>query len=504
MRRCWAPFAAALLAPAALGLTGCGGDDEPDPGPALLAPADAPVYFDAVVDPDGEQREALQSSLGGLLGEPAIDALIAEQLEDALEGEDISWSEDVEPWAGSRVGLFVAGLDDDADGALIVEIEDEDAYEEAEARMAARIGPATDATDDGVGYSVWADESASVALDGHLVAGDEGAVRAAIEASDGEPLGESDEFEQAVGDLSADRLATVYVEPAAILDALEAEGEIDATDRDRVTEGFGATAETPIALALGATSASLVAEITAATEDGSAGTASELIERAPDDAWLAFGIGGGSGLDALVVAGDADPVDSGVSGDVTEMLTALTDVGGFVAGTSLFGLSAALVGSEREPGSLIEPLADLEQRLGDDSGFQVRELDADDAEGFALIPADVPIQLPVALRDELLVAALGTDALSQALDPQTTIADSEAFDAAVAEDLDDDLDPFAYLDFDRMLELLGSFGFAGDPDVEAAQPYLERLDRFVAGTREDSGRSLSRLVLTVREGDGSE
>jgi hypothetical protein len=498
-------FVVALAVTAAAALTACGGDEVDSPGLATVVPVDAPLYADGVVKPDDEDREALDSSLGTLLGEPDVVARFSAGLDEVLEDEDASWGEDIEPWAGERAGIFFLDLGEDPEGAMILEIEDENAFGEATERIAARRGAVRDESHGGVDYRVDDDDRAWGVVEGYAVIGPEAGVQAAIDASQGDSLDDSDAFEAAIGDLSDDRLATVYASPGPILDGLLESGEIDAAERAQIADAFGAAGEEPIAFSLGAASEALFAEVASHSGDGSvAASASELIERAPEDAWLAFGLGdAGPALEAALATADPRSLDTGIGLDLPGFAAGAGDAGGFFAGTSLLGMTGALVLSEREPAALGDSVSELERGLADDPSVRVEPLELE-GEGFALIPAGVPIQFPVVLRDGMLVVAMGTDAVSQALEPEASLSDSDAFEAA-ADGVGDDFEVAAYLDFEQMLQLLGSLpGFWEDPEMASARPYLERLERFVAGVREDDDRSIARAVLGVREGGGAE
>ena len=65
------PVVALALAVAAWAIAACGGGDDTTgpsgPDPAALVPADAPVYVDAVVRPEGDQADEVDSALSKLL-----------------------------------------------------------------------------------------------------------------------------------------------------------------------------------------------------------------------------------------------------------------------------------------------------------------------------------------------------------------------------------------------------------------------------------------------------
>ena len=78
-----------MLAAAALagvGLGACGDEDESSTGSdlAALVPSEVPVYAEAVVRPEGEQREAVESALGTLLRTDDPGGMIVDALDEEL------------------------------------------------------------------------------------------------------------------------------------------------------------------------------------------------------------------------------------------------------------------------------------------------------------------------------------------------------------------------------------------------------------------------------------
>jgi len=497
-----ATVTAALAATLALG--GCGGDDGDDPSrTAGVVPSDVAAYADGAVKPSDDDREALESSLGTLLGDADVDATIASGLDGLFAGESISWAEDIEPWAGERGAIFV--VDPDSDGAVVVEIDDEDAAVETFERLSEP--GADDVADeydlgDGDGDG---DFGRAAIVEDYAVIGSEAAVAAAVEAADGDSLLDADEFDAAAGDLSDDRLVTLYVDPGAALDTLIASGEIDDADGEVVA---GALQE-PVGLALGAGSEQLRAEVSIAPGgEGPAVASSELIERVPDGAWIAVAAGDAgpalaSALGAIgPLVGDLDELEATIGGiDLSELAAATGDAAAYFGGTSLLGIRGAVMLEALDAAAVAAFLERLADGLAASREVEVQPL-AGEGEGFTLTPAGVPLQFPFVLRDDLLVAGLGTEAVEQAFEPDSSLADSDAFGDA-AEALGDGDEPIAYVDFEQMLELLdGIPGLWGDPDLAAARPYLERLDDFVTGAAADDGRSRVTMALTLRGESG--
>ncbi len=95
--------AIALVAGAALLVAGCGGgggganDDL-----ASLAPADASVYLESVIRPEGGQKDAIESLASRVGGIQDPGGAILSRLNAVLAqtGSDVSYEKDIEPWLG--------------------------------------------------------------------------------------------------------------------------------------------------------------------------------------------------------------------------------------------------------------------------------------------------------------------------------------------------------------------------------------------------------------------
>src|SRR5687767_13804241 len=95
----------------ALVLTACGGDGAASgDDPAALAPANVPIYFEAVVRPEGDLREDFLAEAGKVLDAPEPEARLRELVDMAFEGQDVDYERDLEPWLGERLGLWVSDL----------------------------------------------------------------------------------------------------------------------------------------------------------------------------------------------------------------------------------------------------------------------------------------------------------------------------------------------------------------------------------------------------------
>jgi hypothetical protein len=185
----------------------------PGDGAARLVPANALAYINVYLRPSLEQRQQLRSFLeaAGVAssGEEAGE-VVGALAEASVAAVGLSFSDDVAPWAGDQIaGFFVPSPEGGRPaGALMIAAKDVSGARAAADAVRARAGGQVEETD---GYSTSGSLAATI-VDGWLVAGDEGAVRAATTASESGSLEEVGRYAQAVRDLEGDRLALGYLD----------------------------------------------------------------------------------------------------------------------------------------------------------------------------------------------------------------------------------------------------------------------------------------------------
>jgi hypothetical protein len=201
LRSRFLPVAAAVAA--AAGLAACGGGagvgaggGSPQ-GAALLAAA-TPVFVSVDTDFGSEQWQAVEALVQRFpSGQEALDSLLQQVGEQGLEFET-----DVKPALGPE--LDVALLDVQADEPTVVMLTQPTDPAKLEALLAQGDEPPVWRVEDG-----W-----------YVVADSEEAIDRALAGDDGS-LAESDVFEQAMADLPSDAVARVYVDGAALIQAVE-------------------------------------------------------------------------------------------------------------------------------------------------------------------------------------------------------------------------------------------------------------------------------------------
>jgi Protein of unknown function (DUF3352) len=508
---------AVLATAAALALAGCGDDGEAGTDLASLVPPDVPLYAEASVRPEGDQRDAIESLTEQVAGIEDPGELLIAQLDRALAEEpgDFTYEEDIEPWLGERGAAFILSFEDGPSGpaaAAMVEVTDTDAAQEF-------IDSSAEADPDQVGdegsyegfdYLTSAAGDAVVGLvDDVLVVGTEAAFKVAVDAREGESLAESEEYTEHLDALADDTVGTVHVKPGATIDAAIAGGDVDPEAARAIEPLLGGALPEAVALGLTAGDDSATLEAVASVEDGHSVGAGSLLEGLPGDSQLALG---GAELGPVIARSLDQLTNSGIPGaasierrlraetgidprrDVTPWLG---DAAFFLRGTQVPGIAAGLVAETSDPQGPRKLVDAVQARVEAESGLRSASPPQGADYGFSVGIPGLGAGLDVGVADDLLIAVGGTT-FDQVLEPEEILGDNEAFQAA-AERLGDEFSPNFYLDVQYGLMLAERGADAASPDYDAARPYVENLGSLVAGARVDDDLLVSRLILTLAE-----
>ena len=415
--------AIALVAFAALLVAGCGGgggganDDL-----ASLAPADASVYLESVVRPEGGQKDAIESLASRVGGIQDPGGAILSRLNAVLAqtGSDISYEKDIEPWLGQRAAIFFQSFQGSPPPfAAAVETTDSGAAQAFLEKVTAPDQAIKSATYNGVNYFTVPGETTSVALgvvDDFLVFGTLDQFKAAVDASNGPSLADSSSFQEATATVPSDNLGLGYV------DSAKAIGAISST-----MSPLEAVALRPLLATLGSGPAGF--SVSARPDEASLDVSlpsdalpplagGDLVGKAPADAWFAMGAEnlGATLNDALDTVTKAIPGaglieneiqrQSGV--DPREALSWVQNGYAFVSGTTkdTIDLGAVIQSSDTQASSKdIEALrkkfqADADAKLGPPT---VQGADG----GFSATAPESPQAIEVDQVGNQVVAALG-------------------------------------------------------------------------------------------------
>ena len=500
------------LAIAAIAIVGCGGggggksDD-----PATIAPADAALYANAVVHPEGDAKDHAEAFLSKILGDDdpggRIEKLIDKGFKDA--GEDATFADDIEPWLGDNAAVFVTDFEDDPPAVVAVSSDDPD---EGVDLLESESQRTTDKDYKGTSYKIDEEGNAFGAIEDFVVFGDEPAFKAAVDASDGDSLSDSDRYTDAIGEVEDDAIATAYIDTPGVAKQVASE---EGVPEDAVKKFFGGLGEEATGAGVNVEDDQLIADVTAPASKGGADSAtSALLETLPADAIAALGLSDLSArIDQLVNQVESAGVPNVSEGDIatllqdrfdidlkSDVLSWLGDGAVFLSGTSIQDLGGAVVLETRDPtasAGLIAKVATLIQRQGQakvepldlpggGEGFDVTGLTAGLAEPLHFVQRDD--RLVVGYRDELTELGFHSD---------DTLRNSEPFSAA-ADALGSDRPINIFLSVPPVLQLIESMGLSEDPNFAAAKRYLGKLDFIGAGSEPNDDRTDTRIVLTVK------
>ncbi|HZG49035.1 MAG TPA: DUF3352 domain-containing protein [Thermoleophilaceae bacterium] len=494
----------------AVGLLGCG-DEQSASSATALVPAGSVFYGEATLEPEGDQRRAIDALASKLPGEGGAGERLQALIEKGLEESDapISFEDDVEPWLGAEAAFFAAGELDGGElesTAVLVATDDEDAARDTleksfEGEPQARTYKDVEYLRDG--------EGAGAVLDGFLVVGSEGGLKAAIDTADGgAALSEDDAYSRALDEAEEDRVAHLYVNSPELYE-LARRGAAGLPLGGSLKKFF----EEPYVATLDVDDDGVSFEAAIPESFAKAvpffSPGSELVSELPADSWLALAQPDlGKTLDSYVTAfgdilGGREALDQQFRAftglDLQEdVLAWMGDFGIFVRGTSLAELDGALVVETSDPaasGRLIARLRALASSQ-DDSGTSVGPLSAPGGgDGFTVRDSGASQPIHLFQRNERFVIAYGDRAAADAISPAKTLGDSADYGAA-SESLAG-YDVSFYLAVEPILQLAESAGAASDEGWQEAKPYLEPLRAMVGGTKGegDDLRSAFKLIV---------
>lgn len=521
----------ALLAAAALVLAACGSDSGTDtadlgPDPATMVPSDTPFYLEAVIRPEGQLSEDLDSALSKLLVTDDVNAKLHDAIDEGLssEGTDMTYENDIATWLGPRAAVFLNGYNaksDEVEGAAVVAVTNADAAQSFVDKASASGDGKTKQQDyKGVKLTVSSDDSA-VGIDGDfLLAGSMQGVEDAIDARDGDSFDEVDDSTTGFDQVPDDSIFTLYADPQGAFDLIKSSADLPADQVKQIEDQLAKMGDGPID-AWGTVTDSSMGIGASAPAGEDAPDPTDLVTTFPADAWFAFAASGvGDQISSSIaqfkagfeagfqdaapnLSQQVDPVQAfqdATGLNLEQDLAWIGDVGGFVQGTSIFGLGGGLVITTDDQQAAEDAVAKLQQAIGKSRGVKVTP----SGSGFDIQAQGAPIGAEVAVEDEKVVIAAGADNVEDVLSPSETLGDSDTFQAA-KDDLGNDLTPSFFVNFAPILDLVDSTGET-DASIESARPYLNALDFLIGGSKVDGDRSVAGFTLGVQdqpEGDST-
>jgi hypothetical protein len=498
----------ALAALLALIVSGCGSTSGSGGNPASVVPESSFFYAEATIDPEGSQEAAVRSILADLPGSGAPQDRLENLIRDAIKKDKdtkVDWDKDIKPWLGDRVGAFVAGnaagfAKGDVPAAAVIATTDGDAARDAlekdkdpgDAHKRYRDVEYLVETDDG-------DITAEGIVDGFLVVGSDAGMRAAIDASKGRTLTESDQFKKATDGVSDERVGFMYADLGSLIRlASQAAG-------DQFPAGAllgGVLAGKPLVITARAENQALIIEGNSAAATGSLskspGAAKSLMDGMPSDSWAAMAIPGFGNVISQFVTGFSavfggreqleQQLRTATGLDLQrDILSWIGDVGVFFDGDSKDTLGGGLVVKSKDPAASKAALTKFAAAIArTDPSTRVASARVPGAFGYELRSREVPRSIFMVQRDDKVAFTYGESQARAALG-EAGLGDSSEYKRA-ASGLGEGYSPLLYVGIPPILRVADAFGASDDKDYVKARPYLTILDYMIAGYSGDNGR----------------
>lgn len=519
-----------------LPLSACGGSDSSGsgPNPAAAVPAAAPIYLTATVRPEGDLKDDTLEVAGKLLNTDDPQGQLKQFLQRAgtsTSTGDFDYDEDLKPWLGQQVGIFVMELKEgrDTEGALVFQVTDADKAREslaASAKKPAKAGgpppKVTEETYEGTTITV-SDDRASAVLDDYALAGSLSGVKASIDTVKGgdDALADKDAFKQATSALGdADQtIASFYLDVQGAIDQAVASGEVESDSAAAVRQAFSATGYSAVAAGISVQENALRVDIASplSKKQPDLGNPSAAVAALPGDSWLGLGIGDVqkvleyqisqfSTLTALGGTADLNTLIEQLGRqldlDIREDLLSWMGEGAiFLRGTSLADIGGAAIVQVKDQAKAKAAFPAIEKlvKAFGGKGIETAPLSAPGVDvGFVVRSENFPLPIDVALAGDRFIVAVTDPALEAAISPSGSLGDNSDFKAA-AEALGDGIQPTLYLGFRPVLELVEGFGLGEQPTFKPFKPTLDALRALAAGGNSDDDVSRQRVVLTLND-----
>ncbi len=504
-------------AAAAVVIAGCGGSSSSGgDDPASLAPADSPLFIEASVRPEGELKTNIESLSKELAGISDPGSLIVDQLDSSIaqSGQDFSFETDVEPWLGEKAGIFFQrfdGQDFSGVGAIVETTDSSEAADFVDKLAQTSNSPVTQNSYNGVDYTTDTNDGTSVGVAGDflVLAEDQKAFEAVVDASDGDSLADDGTYKDALSNAPAGSLADFYVNVGDLINS--AGNQVDQQVID-FYNSLGIDFSNSTALASVVPGADQV-EIDVSTNAGGgvdAAGLTDFVGSFPADSWAAFASPNvGEQVKKVIDSFDQNGIRGSVPPgkfkstfekqgiDLDKIADSVGDVGLFVEGTSKADLGGALVIESNDPQAAQDTVSKLTDLIRQSGGTQ----------GFKQIPGGFSVTnlqggakpVEIVAKGDRVVVGYGDAAAQQALAGGSgggeTLDGSKYFsDAAKALD---GTDLAGFLDIQAVLRLAESLGANSDANYQQIRPYLGKLDFAAVGAGSSGDLTTSKVVVKV-------
>jgi hypothetical protein len=511
----------AVAATALLLVAGCGGNGgDSTSDPASLTPPGSPLYLEATIQPQGEDRTDVEKLFAEVSGvDTDLGRLIVSELESSASssGEELDFENEIQPWLGEKGGLFFQRYDGHDFGGYGVAIQSTDTgatqdFVDAQARSSDE--PVENETYEGVDFKVEDGDGTAVGVIGDFLAfaEDEETFEAMVDASSGESLAAEGAFASAIDAAPSGSLADVYVDVGGLID--QSRGSIDPEAR-KLLDSAGIDAEEATAVASlipGSDQVEIDVSADLGGQSPPSGDASALLGDLPADSVVAvasadFGARLEEAIDSIDAEGIAGEVpphkfkstlkEAGI--DVEKIASSLEDVGVFAEGSSRSSLGGAVVLTTDGSGQATNTVSNLGLLLRA-SGTPGITAISGKATGFSIRSEELgPKPLVVGAEGDRIAIAYGLPAAKQALSTGSgaTLADDPTYKEAVSALEGTPITGFVDGPGALRLASAATIGSEEQQGFEEAKPYLSKIDYLAIGSGSSGDRATAKLIAGI-------
>jgi hypothetical protein len=489
-----------LLVLASVAGCGGGGASSGGPDPATAIPANAGIYVEGVVRPQGDAREDALAAVGKLLGtstpEKTLEDFFNKNAKDEKD-KPLNWDRDVSPWLGDRAGVWASTRGQDGGFAFAIATKDSDKAKDFLNRDTANDRKASYK---GVDYTVDSDGIASGLSGDFLLVGNEPELKQTIDAQKGDSLGETDRYKDAVSKLDENRLGTLFVDVKPLIDVALRQDPAQRQQFEQFARIFPIDKLGPITAALNANGQRLKidshitgqgAETLARFGLLSGAGSTDLLGELPGDSWAAYGVPNlGETASALFDRFAGALGGSAVAGQVQQatgldlrrdIFDLVDDLAIFVRGSTMSDLDGAALITVKDDARATEVFGKLIALASSQGNVDPRPIRIDGADqAFSVANPSAPKPVVLARGPGKFVIAYGESAAAAAFKPQTKLGETELYQQAKAT-LDNKFEPAFLFSMDGILKVVDGTGSGTDPEFQQARPYLERLSVITSG-----------------------
>jgi hypothetical protein len=494
---------------AAVTVAGCGETKSA----ASLVPANAAVYAEVDIDPQGDQEQNIDAIARKFpdVGDP--ERRIAQLFDEAAKGEQskLRWNQDVKPWLGESASLYVSaprGGGEPVAAGLIAAKDEGKAQDTLE--QSAKENKDAKRSFEGTDY--WfddAEDSAYGLLDGQVVVGNEAGFKAVVTASKEENLEGADRFSGAWDKLPDDRIAAFYVDNRRVFDAAAAGNPQANTEQLKKLAAQGPAATT---LWARAERDGLLAESEAPARGlfQFLGRGTPVLETLPQDSWFALGLPklgetASQLIDSFAGTGGrqvvAQQVRQATGLDLDrDLISWMGDLGAYVRGTRQADLGGGAVIISSDPAASERALTGLARaaRRQGEGQVEISESRPTGADvGYEITAPNLPEPIIAAQAGDRVVFAYGEEAAEQGLAGRPALSDNPDFGRAKAA-LGGEFKPSTFISVGPILDLASALGAGTNPNYAEAEKFLRPFSYLVAGTRQEGDTVIQRLKIALR------